>query len=183
MEQRPILQTTSQSISQRAMAAARVVNRGRGGANPEAMSIDEAAAAHKVSPAIVGQARSLLKHASPEQIREIDAGQRSIGYMLLRVKNNNGVVLTAPSQRPLLRVRTTKESSTGSSLRHETLRVHNVIWNHLRNGLNEIANLPRPQDVAELIRTRRGGDSVHEALVKAINHLEEIERCLQSSKN
>jgi hypothetical protein len=160
------------NLSQRSIAAARAVTARRGQSKKlDTVTLKKAAGIYDVSFASITQARMVLKYASVEELESVEKGHISVSCLFERLQKARKIM-----DGRIVRRRPRLAAAARRIDRAESLKLNNVIWNHLRTGLNELANLPRPQDVAAMITGRRkSGTAVLQQLSATIKYLKEIE--------
>jgi hypothetical protein len=123
-----------------------------------------------VSTTVLSEARFVLEKAKEKEIEAIKLGRISLNTVYRGLKE--GLAPKRRGERAKLKV----SAPAWTPERRERRRVHTKIWGAVRDSLEALAGLPRPLDVAEIVRTT-GGKShaiVDNNLLQALQWLEEF---------
>jgi len=119
-----------------------------------------------VGRATVNSAKTVLKDGTADEIAAIEAGAAAVSTTALRIR----------SRRPKEKKKTGKLADVGKNpARIENLRLRAELWRHVRDALNHLTSLPRPDDVVAIVRAMDKSGHVDRRLSRSLKWLKEFE--------
>ena len=136
--------------SQRAMIAARLANLKHGdvasqGSRDTRISISQAAELLNISKATVAEARTVLEHATPDEIQAVEAGEVAASTVGRQIRAKVSADTRAKKQNQSL------SQSGKNPERIQKQQLNAEIWARLSDAIHGLTNLPAPADVATLV--------------------------------
>jgi len=166
------------TTAQRAMIAARIHRGDRTdfpGAEKASPTRDEAAALLGVSICSVTRGRIVLDHGTPEEIAAVENGSLALKRAVILINCRN-TSINGKRKHP---ARTGMSERGKNPERIAKMRKDGVIWKELRTALLALTALPRPSDVAGMVKAHDRSGLVKSKLANALTWLEEFSKCHQ----